>query len=70
MKQRFEQQICVTREAPEDWLVIGTPDHLALVAADDGQLVAVYQLVEVFTFHKNATLEPLGTAKRRKRKRV
>ncbi len=70
MKQRlrFEKRICVTREYPEDWLIIGTPDAPSQLAADDGQLVALYELVEVFSYHKHPTLELLGhTTPRRKR---
>ncbi len=64
MKAKFPDLICVRREheAPDpDLLLVGTPADVGQLDADDGDLVAIYRLDRVMTFHANPTLDPLGT---------
>ncbi len=52
----FITRICVTREPEEGWLIVGTPDDLANLVAEDGQRVAIYKLVSIQTYRTQPIL--------------
>ena len=55
MAKRFSNEICVRMEPGNDAdpafpLIVGTPDHISQMDADDGDHVAIYRLVGVKRF--------------------
>ncbi len=57
-KVKFSKEICVRREVSEGYpIIVGTPDDLKGLDAEDGDEIAIYTLDRIETFRQSPRLE-------------